>query len=1792
MKRLLPAFLALACAAGPLHAASEGVAKVQVASGLSRPVFVTHAPGDASRLFIVEQHTGRIRILNLATNTLNAAPFLTVEGVNTGNEQGLLGLAFHPNYASNGYFYVNYTAGGPSRTDIARYRVSADPDTADAASKTVLLTFAQPESNHNGGWIGFGPDGFLYTSTGDGGGANDAHGSFGNAQNRANLLGKILRLDVDGGTPYAIPDGNPYKGHATFREEIWAFGLRNPYRCGFDRGTGDLWIGDVGQGAREEISRIPAGVGNLNFGWRVWEGNRRNFSGETTVTPETPPVYDYPRSDGYVAIGGYVYRGSVMPGLQGTYFFGDYGTGRVWSFVFSGGNVTEFTNRTAQLGNVNGIVSFGEDAAGELYLVLLNGSVHKLVPANPSVSFSNAASAGAESATPANLAVELNAPSSQTVTVDYAVSGGTATGGGTDFTLAAGSLSFSPGQTAKSIALAVANDALDEPDETVVVTLSSPSNATLGAQPSHTYTIQDDDSAPSIAFQAAASSGNEAAGAANLAVVLSAASGRTVTVDYAVTGGTATGGGADYTLVAGTLTFDPGQTAKSIALAVADDAVSEPDETVVVTLSGPSNAALGANASHTYTIQNDDAQPSVAFASAASSGGEAAVAVNLTVSLSNASSQSVTVEYAVTGGTATGGGTDFTLAAGTLTFDPGQTAKNIPLAVVNDADEEEDETLTVTLSAPSNAALGSPAAHTYTIVDDDTPPRASFALPASSAGEDAGAANLAVHLDRAGTQVVTVPYSVTGGTATGGGADYTLAAGNLTFEMGETAQNISVPLVEDLLDEADETVLVTLGAPTHATLGTLTAHTLTIVDNDVPPNFTSTAPTAADVGAAYGYDANATGSGTIVYSLPLKPDGMSIDGASGLIQWTPGADGSFDVTVRASNGVAPDAEQSYALVVSRYGLTARPPAAPYLNMPETENGTLPALLSQTGAFGDTAALTPAAALIPYGVNSPLWSDGAAKTRWISVPSGSTVGFAAEGEWLFPPGTVLVKHFELHVDENDPGVRKRLETRLIVVKADGSVYGVTYKWRADHSDADLLPGGLDESVTIQQAGGGTREQTWTYPSRADCLRCHTPNAGHVLGVKTRQLNGDFAYPSGILDNQLRAWNHAGLFDSALSEANIPNLAKLVAVTDTSATLETRVRSYLDANCAQCHRPGGAPANFDARFDTPLDSQALINGMVDNALGIAWAKVVAPSSSARSVARVRMAAVGPSQMPPLARHVPDADALDALAQWIDSLPPANPVAQFTNVAAAETLSGVRTFNVRAFTPDAAEVDGAGLLGVEFQLRQGANAVAVWNAPGAPYDWTFNTRTAPNGAYVLRATATSLATLGGTLAVVDLAVTIDNAAHAPGVSIVTPPSSPVTVFTGDPVPFLAQGADEDLASGDLLAYAWTFGDGQSGTGASAPHVYAAPGAYTATVTATDLAGLQDSAAVEVIVVDPPEPTDLRVDSASYALNFARALRSGPLADQLTLRGRVNLGALLDAGLDPNDLAGQPLTVNFGGAAFTLPEPSRASASAVLWQSERGAEPSVTASFSPRNGSFSVSIRNAALAADLGPLGASNASGIVNREVNVAFRFGIGAWTREVALGTLYSCARADTAGRGSFRLGTASTPLPDGIFFVGSALLSQANRGGVLLQRATVSLVFFPPGGAAYHPLAGGATAHLGTYVENVGDGSLAGETFKASGATTFTYTRPRREIDGSPIPATGVSNMRFLTTRGMVSVSTNWMEAGSGDGVFGVAPVLDSRGDPRAYELLLVRVSVGGFDMRQLVRLMRSGTSWRQ
>ncbi|HET7733319.1 MAG TPA: PQQ-dependent sugar dehydrogenase [Paludibacter sp.] len=345
---------------------------VVFASGLTTPVCITHA--DDSRLFVVDQH-GLVMLLDSGGN-VNPVPFMDISSrVVYGGERGLLGIAFHPNYKTNGYFYVNYVGKGDS-THISRFSVSAtDPDKADPASELNLMTIYQPFSNHKGGDLCFGPDGYLYIGLGDGGSGGDPGNR---AQNLMLLLGKMLRIDVDRGNPYAIPATNPFYASLSVRNEIWAYGLRNPWRFSFDRLTGDLWIADVGQTAYEEIDFQPAAsTGGENYGWRCYEGNTAyNTDGCNAPSNYTFPVYAYPHGSECSTTGGYVYRYSTTSAFYGYYFFADYCSDKIWTLHKVSGN---WVAETFGQFTGNNFSTFGEDMAGRLYVAgHTSGTIYRI----------------------------------------------------------------------------------------------------------------------------------------------------------------------------------------------------------------------------------------------------------------------------------------------------------------------------------------------------------------------------------------------------------------------------------------------------------------------------------------------------------------------------------------------------------------------------------------------------------------------------------------------------------------------------------------------------------------------------------------------------------------------------------------------------------------------------------------------------------------------------------------------------------------------------------------------------------------------------------------------------------------------------------------------------------------------------------------------------------------------------------------------------------------------------------------------------------------------------------------------------------------------------------------------------------------------------------------------------------------------------------------------------------------------------------------------------------------------
>ena len=374
------------CAALHYAAPAAALTSVPIASGLADPLFLTSPVGD-TRLFVAEK-AGVIKVIQGGV----ATPWLDLSGlVDASGERGLLGLAFDPGFASNGRLYVNYIDNTTKNTVVARYTVATPATGApDPGSATTILTVTQPagRDNHKAGWIGFRPGdpGNLYIATGDGGSSNDPDGF---AQSLSSNLGKILRVAPGDTGGYTIPTGNPFAGVVPGNDEIWAYGLRNPFRASFDRTTGDFWIGDVGQNAREEVNLQLAGAaGGANYGWRAREGSIDNSAVADPAPPGAiEPLFDYAHATGnQTVIGGYVYRGGAEPGLDGVYFYGDFVSGRIFSGRLAGGSFIDVVDRTAELGNLFGgfeLTSFGEDGFGALYVMGRDGNLFRIAAAVP-----------------------------------------------------------------------------------------------------------------------------------------------------------------------------------------------------------------------------------------------------------------------------------------------------------------------------------------------------------------------------------------------------------------------------------------------------------------------------------------------------------------------------------------------------------------------------------------------------------------------------------------------------------------------------------------------------------------------------------------------------------------------------------------------------------------------------------------------------------------------------------------------------------------------------------------------------------------------------------------------------------------------------------------------------------------------------------------------------------------------------------------------------------------------------------------------------------------------------------------------------------------------------------------------------------------------------------------------------------------------------------------------------------------------------------------------------------------
>ncbi len=684
--------------------------------------------------------------------------------------------------------------------------------------------------------------------------------------------------------------------------------------------------------------------------------------------------------------------------------------------------------------------------------------------APPDIEFTSTTGSDWEGA-PANLQVKLSTVSGLTATVDYTVTGGSATGGGTDYSLASGTATIWAGQTTTNISPTINNDLLSEYAETIEVTLTplSSNNSTIGGNTVHTYTIIDNDSDPTVEFTNPTTSNSETITAPTVQVKLSAVSGKTVTVNFAA-GGTATGGGTDYTLAASPLTINAGDLTGDISITVVNDALDEYDETITLTLSDPTEATLGAQTGHTYTIQDEDATPTVGFSTATANGAENFTPASFQVALSAVSGRDVSVDYAVSGGTASGGGVDYTLASNTATITAGNPNTTFTATINNDVLDEENETIIIDLSNLTNASPGANLTHTYTINDNDDPPTIQFANTTSSVGEGGGTANLGLVLSAPSGLNATVNYSVTGGTATGGGSDFTLNAGTATITADQTTTNIAVSIAEDALHEAPETVVVTIAFPGNAGLGGNTVHTLTITDNDAAPTVEFTAATSSGgegtpgptfelkISAVSGLDAtvdysagggDATGGGV---DYTLLPNTATI--AAGLLTTT-------ITTTTIVDDALDEADETFTITLSNASEATIAGNTTHIYT-ITDNDATPTVEFSSGSSTGAESVSP----VNFAVNIPDPSGLDVSVDYTlsgTATGGGTDYILADGTATISAGNVTVNVSATTVDD---AIDENSETLILTLSSPvnallGTTYPVHTYTITDNDDPPIL-----------------------------------------------------------------------------------------------------------------------------------------------------------------------------------------------------------------------------------------------------------------------------------------------------------------------------------------------------------------------------------------------------------------------------------------------------------------------------------------------------------------------------------------------------------------------------------------------------------------------------------------------------------------------------------------------------------------------------------------------------------------
>jgi glucose/arabinose dehydrogenase len=705
MKTILIPLLSLFIVSSARAALPGGFVETQI-TGLSNATAIAVHPD--GRIFVCQQ-TGELRVIK--NGAVLPTPFTTIT-VNSVGERGLLGVAFDPNYATNRFVYVYYTATTPTiHNRVSRFTANAsNEDVAVAGSEVVILDLETlSATNHNGGAIHFGPDGKLYIAVGE-----NAVPS--NSQSLANRLGKILRINSDGTIPPDNPTSFPnIAGSPTGNNRaIWAVGLRNPFTFSFQPGTGRMHVNDVGQGTWEEVN---VGTAGANFGWPTCEGT-------CGTAGMTNPLYQYSSAVAApCAITGGAFYNPTTPTFPaqfiGKYFFADFCAG--WIKTLDPLNPPATGTAVDFATGLNLPVDIQVANDGSLfYLARGSNSVFRVqfVGGGSTLAINDLnITEGASGTSVANFTVSLSASSSQTVTVNYATANNSAVAG-SDYVAASGTVTFTPGQVSQTISVTINGDTTFEPNETFFVNLSNATNATIDDNQG-VGTIVNDDAEPSISINnVTVTEGNSGTTTAGFTVSLSHASSQTITVNFATAAGTATAG-VDYVSASGAVTFTPGQTSRPINVTVNGDTTLEPNETFTVNLSAPVSSTIADNQG-VGTINDDDSQPTISINDLSiNEGNSGTTNATFTVSLSNASSQTITVNFATANNTAIAGD-DYTSATGAVTFTPGQTSRSISVGINGDVFNEDDVSFNVNLTSPTNATISDSQA-VGTIVDDDAP---------------------------------------------------------------------------------------------------------------------------------------------------------------------------------------------------------------------------------------------------------------------------------------------------------------------------------------------------------------------------------------------------------------------------------------------------------------------------------------------------------------------------------------------------------------------------------------------------------------------------------------------------------------------------------------------------------------------------------------------------------------------------------------------------------------------------------------------------------------------------------------------------------------------------------------------------------------------------------------------------------------------------------------------------------------------------------------------------------------